>query len=233
MSGAVKSVSWNNNPGRVERDESRHRVLSEVARPSALAPFRHPELPLPVARRPAHVLGVRDGDAHSRLVRAGRDRIGAAADRVCVAQLHRHADCPDVRRDRRPHRSPRPARDDAGDLCGARRHADDAGADRPSEPALCLHHRGDHGSRSTVGSRRARRAGRHHHAARSIDRRDQPVANHDGHGAHRRRAERRRAVRRARDRAGLCGDRQPLRRRHAADPVRRGAVDAASGRCNG
>jgi len=39
MSGAVKSVSWNNNPGRVGRDEPRHRVLSEVARLSALAPF--------------------------------------------------------------------------------------------------------------------------------------------------------------------------------------------------
>lgn len=39
MSGAVKSVSWNNNPGRVGRDEPRHRALSEVARLSALAPF--------------------------------------------------------------------------------------------------------------------------------------------------------------------------------------------------
>ena len=39
MSGAVKSVSWNNNPGGVGRDEPRHRALSEVARLSALAPF--------------------------------------------------------------------------------------------------------------------------------------------------------------------------------------------------
>jgi MFS family permease len=35
----VKSVSWNNNPGRVGRDEPPHRALSEVARLSALAPF--------------------------------------------------------------------------------------------------------------------------------------------------------------------------------------------------
>ena len=35
----MKSLSWNNNPGRVGRDEPRHRALSEVARPSALAPF--------------------------------------------------------------------------------------------------------------------------------------------------------------------------------------------------
>ena len=49
-------------------------------------------------------------------------------------------------------------------------------------------------------------------------------------GAHRRRAERRGTVRRARHRAGLCGDRQPLCRQHAADAVCRGAVDAASGR---
>src|ERR1700704_4378596 len=36
-----KSVFWNNKKqGRVERDETRHRVLSGLARPSALAPFR-------------------------------------------------------------------------------------------------------------------------------------------------------------------------------------------------
>ena len=31
----------NKKQGRVERDETRHRVLSELARPSALAPFRY------------------------------------------------------------------------------------------------------------------------------------------------------------------------------------------------
>ena len=36
-----RSISWNNKKqGRVERDEPRHRVLSGLARPSALAPFR-------------------------------------------------------------------------------------------------------------------------------------------------------------------------------------------------
>ena len=52
-----------------------------------------------------------------------------------------------------------------------------------------------------------------HHAARSTDRCDQHFPNHDGHRAHRRRAERRRIVRRARHGAGLCGDRLPLYRR--------------------
>ena len=129
----MKSPPWNNDPGRVGRDEPRHRALSEVARPSGAGALWHPELPLPVARRPAHLLGLRDGDAHSRLVCADRDRIGAAADPGRIAQLHGDADSPDFRGDRRPHRSPRPAGDDAGHLCGARRHADDPGAERPSQ----------------------------------------------------------------------------------------------------
>ena len=233
MSGAVKSVSWNDLRGRVGRDEPRHRALSEVARLSALAPFGIRNYRF---QWPADLLTSWAFEMETLILGwYVLAETGSVLLLTLIASLNYTGTliAPIVRGDRRPHRSPRPAGDDASDLCGARRHADDAGADRPSEPVLCLHHRGDHGSRSTVGSRRARRAGCHHHAAGSIDWRDQPVANHDGHGADRRRAERRRAVGLARDRAGLCGDLQPLHCWHAADPVRRGAVDAASGRCNG
>ncbi len=183
-----------------------------------------------MACRSAHLLGVRDGDAHSRLVCAGRDRLGAVAHGVRLAQLCRHFGRPDVWRRRRPYRSSRPAGDDARGLCRAGGFADDAGAVGSSHAADCLCHRSADGRRAAVGPRRARRAGCDHHAARSADRRDQPFPHHDGHRTHRRRAERRRIICFARDGAGLCGDRRPLSGRDRTDAVCGGAVQAASGR---
>ena len=95
-------------------------------------------------------------------------------------------------------------------LRGARHHPDDAGVHRPSQSAARVHHCHADGAGAAVRSRRARRAGRHHHAARPADRRDQRVAHHHGYRAHCRRAVRRRAVRRARHGPGLCRDRHAL-----------------------
>src|SRR4030095_13310977 len=54
-----------------------------------------PELPLPAARRPSHLLGVRDGDAHTRLVRPCSHRLGAPPPRLrfpAVSRLTGRAD---------------------------------------------------------------------------------------------------------------------------------------------
>ena len=62
------------------------------------------QLPLPVAGRPLDLLGLRNGGHHSRLVRAGRDRLGGRADGVRRAAARRHADRADDGRRERPHR---------------------------------------------------------------------------------------------------------------------------------
>src|SRR5258708_13533943 len=80
-------------------------------------PFPYPELPFPVARRSPDIVGFRDGDADSRLGCAGRDEIGAAADRVCLAQLFGPPDPPDVWGDRRPHPPPPPSPPPPPPLC--------------------------------------------------------------------------------------------------------------------
>ena len=182
-----------------------------------------------MAGRSAHLVGVRDGNAHSRLVRAGRDRVGPAAHLVRLARLCRYAGSADVRRCRRPDRSSRSAGDDARDLCGAGGRADDAGAVGPTCTGLCLHGRRRDGHRPPVGPWRARRFGRDHHAAWPVDRGDQHLAHDDGYRAHRRRAERRRIVCRARHGPGLCGDRLPLYHGYRADAVHRGPGKAACG----
>ena len=123
-----------------------------------------------------------------RLVRAGRDRLGAAADGVRRAAILWHADRADAGRDRRPHRAPQPADRHARDLRAAgrdpddvrlpgRRHADD----RPD------HRRADGAVRpSDLGVRSALVADTV--PSRPADRRDGHLAHHDGLRAHRRRA---------------------------------------------
>ena len=188
----MKSLSWNNNPGRVGRDEPRHRALSEVARPSALAPFgiRNYRFQWPADlltswafEMETLILGwyvlTETGSVLLLTLVASLNYTGTLIAPIfgVIGDRIGHRDLLAMMRDH---------------LCGARRHADDPGAERPSQSVLCLHHRGDHGSRPTVGSRRARRAGCHHHAGGSIGRRHQPVANHVGHRADRGRVERRR-----------------------------------------
>src|SRR6185437_11894785 len=193
-------------------------------------PLPYPELPFPVAFRPADVGGFRDGDDHPGLVRAGPDRIGAAADAVCLAQLYRHTGSPAVRGAGRPHRAPRSARRDARLLCDARGHAAVAGVVRLSQRHLRACHRGLHGPRQAVRPRRARRIERRHHAAGSVDQFDCGVAHHARPGAHRGRAERRGTVRRRRSRTILRRDRQPVFDRNGADAVRETAGEVARGR---
>ena len=137
------------------------------------------ELPVPVARRSAHLVGVRDGEPDPRLVRAGRDRFGAVAHGVRRAAIFRHADRPDDGRDQRPHRASQPADRHAGDLRAARRDADDFrlpgcrhADDRPG-------HRGADGCDPSLRSRRAQRAGGRDHAVGPADRRDEHRAHHD------------------------------------------------------
>ena len=214
----------------MDRDESRQRVLSDLAPPSALAPFRIRNYRF---QWPADLLTSWAFEMETLilgwyvLVETGSVLLLTA---VRLARLYRYAGSADVRRRRRPHRPSRSAGDDARDLCGAGGRADDAGAVRPPRTALRVHDRGRDGRRPAVGPRRARRAGGDHHAARPADRRDQHFPHHDGYRAHRRRAERRRIVRRARDGAGLCGDRLPLYYRDRADAVHRGAGKAAARR---
>ena len=117
-----------------------------VAEAADLRRLPRPQLPIPVVCRPPDVVGVRDGDAHPGMVRAGPDGIGAVADGFRLAAVPRHAGRPDVRRARRPagrsHGAVRAARDLR--RAGGAAHA--AGPDRAADPA--------------VGARRRRAGGR-------------------------------------------------------------------------
>ena len=64
-------------------------------------PLPRAVLPLPVARRPPHLAGVRDGDHRPLLVRDGGDGLGAPPHRVRLAALPRHARRAHVRRPER------------------------------------------------------------------------------------------------------------------------------------
>ena len=137
------------------------------------------ELPLPVARRSAHLLGVRDGEPDPRLVRAGRDRFGAVAHGVRRAAIFRHADRPDDGSDQRPHRASQPADRHAGDLRAARRHPDDFRLPGRRHADDRADHRGADGRDPPVGSRRAQCAGGRDHAVGPADLRDGHRAHHD------------------------------------------------------
>ena len=154
-----------------------------------------PQLPLPVAGRPADLVGARNGVPDPRLVRAGRDRLGRAADAVRRLAARRHADRADPRRRQRPHRSAQSPDRHAHDLRHHRHDADDARLRRRAQPGDRAGAGRPDGAGAAVRSRAARRADRRHHAARATDRRDGDVAHHVGFRAHRRRAHRRRPVR--------------------------------------
>ena len=84
---ACQAVQENERPGRLctiapyGRDETN---LAVRTIPGA-------QLPLPVSRRSADLLGQRDGECDPRLVHPGRDRLGAAAHAVRIAAIFRHA----------------------------------------------------------------------------------------------------------------------------------------------
>ena len=139
-----------------------------------------PQLPLPVAGRPVDVVGAGNGVPDSRLVRAGRDRLGRAADAVRRLAARRHADRADPRRRQRPHRSAQSADRHAADLRHHRHHADDARLHRRDQSGDRAGAGRLHGPGAAVRPRAARRADRRHHAARATDRRDGDVAHHVG-----------------------------------------------------
>ena len=223
----------------MERDEPRQRVLSDIARPSALAPFRirnyRFQWPADLLTSWAFememlILGwyvlVETGSVLLLTVFASLGYIG-----TLVAPMF------GVVGDRIGHR----------DLLAMMRATYAVLAAILMTLALSGHLTplfvfvvaAADGVGAAVRSRRARRAGRDHHAARSIDRRNQHFPHHDGYRAHRRRAERRRTVRRARHGPGLCGDRLPLYHRDRVDAVHRGAApgriatgEAAARRCS-
>ena len=125
----------------------------------------HPRLPLPVAGRPAGLVGVRDGDADPRLVRAGRDRLGALPDGLRRPALRRHADRADDRRGERPRRPPQPAVGDARDLRDGGGNADGAGLRRRAQPVGRPDPRRGVGAGAAFRHGAARRGDRRHHAA--------------------------------------------------------------------
>src|SRR5581483_4355550 len=103
-------------PGRqapVQRKRSRrecHRARSGAAA------VPHPEFSLPVAGRPAGLVGLRDGEHHSGLVRARLDRFGAGACDLRLAAIPRHADFAALWHGGRPHRQSGAALRDARPL---------------------------------------------------------------------------------------------------------------------
>ena len=158
---------------------------------------RDAQLPFPVAGRSAHLVGVRDGDDHPRLVRAGRDRIGALAHGVRRAAISRHLDRAGLRRGRRPARAQVAAARHAGGLRRVRRHAADVRAARRGHAAGRADHRDPDGAGASLGPRRAQRADRRDHAGQYAGQRAEHFAHHHGFGARRRRARRRGACSRS------------------------------------
>ena len=104
-------------------------------------PLPGARLPLAMACRSPDLLRLRDGDADPRLVRAGRDRLGAAADAVRGTAVRGHTDRADVRRGRRQDRPSQPALCHARRLCGARRDPDGRRVRRRVDAAARVHHR--------------------------------------------------------------------------------------------
>ena len=171
-------------------------------------------------------MGLRGREPRARLVHLDRDRLGAAADPACIAELCGDADRAGVRHDRRSHRTSRPSCHDAVRLYGACLDHHDSGADRPSGAAQRHDRRLDHGSDPPLGPRRARRAARRHHAGSPTGRRDQRVPHDAGHGPHCRRVDRHRIVRAARHRLCVCSDCLSLSHGRGADGVHGKTGDA-------
>ena len=177
-----------------------------------------PELPLPAPRRPPHLLGVRDGNAHPRLVRHGQHRLGAPPHRLRFPAVSRLAGRAHVRRARRP----------AGWPPHALRHA------RELRRVRGLHHAPRHHGDPDAGvGVRGGGAVRHRAHQRSRDaplahRRDHPAPPDRGRARHvpRRRGlgprggrpRRRRAVHGARRRSRLCGGDRALSGQPRLDP---------------
>src|SRR5262245_22037794 len=108
-----------------------------------------------MAGRPFDLLRVRDGDPHPRLVRAGANRFGVAADLVRRAAVHRHFGGTGVWGRGRPHRSPQPAVRHARILYPAGDDFDGRRARRHAKPAdRPVGHR-PNGVGAAVGYRRA------------------------------------------------------------------------------
>ena len=124
------------------------------------------QLPLSMAGGPRHLVGVRDGDLDSRLVRAGRDELGRHAHAVRVAATSGHVDCADVRCRRRSHRCAHAAKRDAQLLRTARRHRDGPGLCRTPVAYLCTDFRFPARPGAAVGYGHARRTGGRDDAAR-------------------------------------------------------------------
>ena len=181
-----------------------------------------------MASRHVHVVGVRDGVPHPRLVHAGRDRLGGDPHHLGLADVSRHAGGADVRRVRRPHRPSQPAGGDARGLCGAGLHHADADLHRPHHSGLRFYPVGGLRLRASIGPWRPRRAGGQHHAARASDRGDERLPHNDGFGAHRRRLDGGCDVRGARNGAGLyrCASRRRPKPRSRRRPsvCRSGAI---------
>ena len=206
------------------------------ARRPAARPARKParalpgaKLPIPVAGRPARLVVFRDGDPDPRLVRAGQDRVGAAANAVRLAAVPRHVAVAHVRGGGRPAGPAHHAVHHAGLLCRAGRHPNDFGARRGAAARARVSDRLPLGPGASLRPRDAQRARGRHHAGRQPDGCARPVTHDHGQRTHLRRAGRRQPLRRIRHRACLYRRRDLLRAELPADargqpgaPARRG-----------
>ena len=147
-----------------------------------------PELPLPMAGRPAGLLGLRDGRRDPGLVRAGLDRLGPGAGRLRLAAVPRHPDLAAVRHGGRPLRQPQPALPDARHL---RRRGDGAGGavpDRPGRAGAGVRARPRRSAWSGPPTSRCATCWSARPCRRLPDAGHGRVAHHRRFGAHRRRA---------------------------------------------
>ena len=200
-----------------------------LPRPAAGAVPR-PELPLPVAGRPADLLGLRDGRRDPELVRAGLDRLGPVAGDLRLAAVPRHPDLAVLRHGRRSYRQSQPALPDAAGLhCGGSspRRAVPA---RSSHAGFDLRARHPRRPGATLRHHHAQPAGRRDHAQGAADGGDGRVAHHRRFGARRRRPERGGPGRGAGVGVRLRRGLRRLHRQPAADPERRHPAAACAER---
>ena len=181
-----------------------------AARAAGAGAVPRAQLPVPVARRSADLVRLRDGDADPRLVRAGRDRVSRDADPVRRAAACGHSGGADVRRRRRPGRPPQRALRHARRVHGARGEPHGLCLRRRPHPDGGARHDRADGPRAPVRPWRPHGAGRGQRARRGPGGGDGRFAHHLGLRSRRRRHHRSGHLCSLRHGAGL------YRGRHAA-----------------